>query len=87
MSRKPVYCDSGLSATFCSLHGDCTCPRYIGASAPESGDWDIEDPNCPLHSESSDHPRESPAAPFGDPRGYKGLVKGPEDLYWIGLEP
>lgn len=40
---------TGITASWCPVHGDCTCPRKIAWEREE------EDPRCPLHSLSSDH--------------------------------
>lgn len=44
-----VQC-TGVSAAWCPIHGDCTCPE-INAD----GERDMNDGDCPLHSASSDH--------------------------------
>jgi len=36
---------TGISATWCPIHGDCTCADRE----------DLNDYDCPLHSSSSDH--------------------------------
>lgn len=41
---------TGLAASWCPFHGDCTCPE----PEDEKSDWD-----CPLHGELSEHPRTS----------------------------
>ena len=62
-SLKPCDCRTlglapectGLAASWCPVCGDCKCPdRELG---------DINDPDCPLHNNSSDH-----AEPVGDSR-------------------
>lgn len=40
---------TGVTASWCPIHGDCTCPRK------KDGEREEEDPKCPLHSLSSDH--------------------------------
>jgi hypothetical protein len=52
---------TGVSASWCPIHGDCTCPRHTVK------DWDDadlhpeliasqgEDENCPLHGVLSNH--------------------------------
>jgi hypothetical protein len=40
------FCCTGLTAMWCPLHGDCTCPDG------EPGD----DPGCPLHAPEAEHP-------------------------------
>lgn len=44
-------CDSGITASFCTRCGTCTCPQ------PNDGGWpfDLDDPSCPLHGTDSDH--------------------------------
>ena len=37
---------TGLSARWCPLHGDCSCPE------PEDS---LDDPSCPLHDWKSSH--------------------------------
>jgi len=39
---------TGLTARWCPIHGDCTCPER------PDGDWDGSD-DCPLHGLDSDH--------------------------------
>jgi hypothetical protein len=41
----PAGCDSGVSAVWCSRHGNCRCPDRE----------DLNDPACPLHNAGSDH--------------------------------
>lgn len=41
----PVYC-TGVSATWCPVHGDCACPDIEEARCDE---------NCPLHNSRSTH--------------------------------
>ena len=54
----PVEC-TGVAATWCPVHGDCSCPYddVIGYDRSEGGA-----PDCPLHGLSSEHAHE------GDPR-------------------
>ena len=45
---------TGLAATWCPCHGDCTCPTV----ANTYGDTDrpsMDDPDCPLHGDRSTH--------------------------------
>lgn len=43
---------TGVSAKWCPVHGDCTCPN-------NNGDYDsLNDDDCPLHSASSQHAEE-----------------------------
>lgn len=50
-----------VSAHWCPVHGDCTCPRHTtedwddADAHPELADSDGQDPDCPLHSVGSDH--------------------------------
>jgi len=52
-SQKPCNCRrllgepecTGVSASWCPVHGDCACDREIGMDSEE----------CPLHSRSSTH--------------------------------
>lgn len=37
---------TGLTAAWCPLHGDCTCPER---------EFAMDDPGCPLHSFESSH--------------------------------
>lgn len=43
----PLGC-TGLSARWCSIHGDCTCTEL------PDGHW-IPEQGCPLHDEASAH--------------------------------
>lgn len=42
---------TGLAASWCPIHGDCTCPNRAGIE----GSPTLNDPNCPLHSPMSTH--------------------------------
>lgn len=42
---------SGVSASWCPIHGDCTCERYPDGSFPDG----MDSPDCPLHGFHSDH--------------------------------
>jgi hypothetical protein len=48
---------TGLTARWCSVHGDCCCPQ-----APQQNGWhpvgSLNDPTCPLHGIDSDHAAE-----------------------------
>lgn len=48
--EKPGACAGGVAATWCPLHGDCTCKLERW----ERGDYEVE---CPLHGERSLHAR------------------------------
>lgn len=54
---------TGLTATWCPVHGNCRCPEVDGVGGP--GD----DPNCPLHATTSSHAANGPLADklFGQP--------------------
>lgn len=52
LRQEPSRC-TGLAATWCPVHGDCTCPSYGLGGDPE--ERDLDDPTCPLHSASSTH--------------------------------
>lgn len=41
---------SGISASWCPVHGDCSCPRDVDGDVLA-----LNDPGCPLHSETSTH--------------------------------
>jgi hypothetical protein len=47
---------TGIAATWCPIHGDCTCPFAV-AHPEDAGDysrtWD--EPTCPLHGQGSPH--------------------------------
>jgi hypothetical protein len=46
--EQAVKC-TGLTASWCPIHGDCVCPDG----------WDgMDDPACPLHAVSSNHAME-----------------------------
>ncbi len=45
---------TGLTARWCPIHGDCTCPNP--ADRDDFGPSDMDDMHCPLHGEASDHP-------------------------------
>lgn len=59
--RRSSEC-TGIAATWCSVHGDCTCPKGKdgGWVWIEGGNEHVEDENCPLHGRSSNH-AEKPA--------------------------
>lgn len=59
---------TGTSASWCPVCGDCKCPRS------ESGETDLNDESCPLHSVRSKHAELTPiptscgrAPPYGCP--------------------
>jgi hypothetical protein len=47
---------TGLTATWCPVHGDCKCPHafYLGESDEPQGRT-LNDPQCPLHATTSSH--------------------------------
>lgn len=47
----PLEC-TGVAASWCPIHGTCTCPRDE-LDKPWPGG--LNDPNCPLHSPGSNH--------------------------------
>lgn len=47
---------TGVSAAWCPVHGDCTCPQNEGGLAEE------QDAECPLHGLASLHAEEAEAA-------------------------
>lgn len=52
---------SGISASWCPIHGDCICPRHAVEDwddvdkHPELADSNGEHDDCPLHSMASTH--------------------------------
>lgn len=46
---------TGSSASWCPIHGDCSCPWIH--DDPDNGRT-LDGPGCPLHSEKSEHARE-----------------------------
>ena len=66
----PTYECTGLTAAWCPVHGDCACSR----GRNEGLDCDLDDPKCPLHAPTSEHPIEvssawsSGGAPPREPR-------------------
>lgn len=55
---------TGLTASWCPLHGDCACPRHGDADNPMTSEvmrgevieGRMDDDLCPLHAYSSEHP-------------------------------
>ncbi len=47
---SPLAC-TGLTARWCPIHGDCTCPETYS-----SIDRDLDDGACPLHQPHGPHP-------------------------------
>lgn len=45
---------TGIAASWCPIHGDCTCPRS------EIGLWGHDSPDCPLHGTNSSHCADNP---------------------------
>lgn len=50
---EPEVC-TGVTARWCPIHGDCTCPE-IG-SPDDPGDRSHDSDGCPLHDMGSPHP-------------------------------
>ena len=48
-------CCTGVAASWCPVHGDCTCPRT------ETGERESESLTCPLHAPNSLHAERLPA--------------------------
>lgn len=46
---------TGLSASWCPNHGDCTCGLQDQAGLVYDGGRTLTDEDCPLHSPSSPH--------------------------------
>jgi hypothetical protein len=46
---------TGLTATWCPVHGDCRCPHVYYADGDEPQGRTLNDPACPLHAVSSSH--------------------------------
>lgn len=52
---------TGLTATWCPTHGDCTCPELFdavdeqGRGIGEPQGRDMNDERCPLHATASSH--------------------------------
>lgn len=49
-ARAQAAC-TGIGASWCPVHGDCTCPRNDDGEALDG----LDDPSCPLHSLTSRH--------------------------------
>lgn len=49
--ENPRRC-TGIAARWCPVHGDCACPG--------GDDANLDDHNCPLHSELSNHAEPPP---------------------------
>lgn len=45
---------SGIAATWCPIHGDCTCRQRLKATGVDARMWQRE--TCPLHGTTSTHP-------------------------------
>lgn len=52
--REDVSGCTGIAASWCPVHGDCTCPDIND----ETLDDVTEDSHCPLHAASSNHAEE-----------------------------
>jgi hypothetical protein len=51
---------TGVAASWCPVHGSCTCPRDDDGRAEN-----LDDDDCPLHASSSSHAAASLAEIFG----------------------
>ena len=51
-TAKPAEVCTGIAATWCPVHGDCTCPH---CDDNPYADRTLTDESCPLHSSSSTH--------------------------------
>ena len=53
-----VVC-TGVTASWCPIHGDCTCPRHplhgYTVDSHDSLEPGMNDPACPLHAPDSEH--------------------------------
>lgn len=50
--ETPTSC-TGMAATWCPTHGDCSCPpRY---PHDPSSERTLDDPRCALHGDASSH--------------------------------
>lgn len=58
---KPAAC-TGISASWCPVHGDCKCPRHTdGAMEGEVNEGQMGADQCPLHSPESPHGEPEPS--------------------------
>lgn len=48
---------SGIAASWCPIHGDCTCPRQKNGDPVwrKNEEGVVEDEKCPLHGFASNH--------------------------------
>jgi hypothetical protein len=68
---KVVDC-SGVQATWCPIHGDCSCvqidawltPMTGGPDTMQVGEYEFHTDGCPLHDDLSRHPLEVHDAPI-----------------------
>ena len=63
VERAGVVC-TGVAAHWCPRCGDCCCPSRF-PEHPTNAERTLDDPDCPLHSPTSDHPRSTPGARRG----------------------
>lgn len=58
MGARVTGC-TGMAATWCPIHGDCTCPWVKGDEPSDGFDpdavRDLNSETCPLHSSASTH--------------------------------
>lgn len=52
---KPKVECTGISASWCPVCGDCTCPRDEDGGCMQDGFDVVEDSECPLHGMQSTH--------------------------------
>lgn len=63
---------TGLTATWCPIHGECTCARTVDGDIPVMADsW------CPLHKPNGDHPLKAVTSIVGRKRNV-GIIGAPD---------
>lgn len=62
---------TGTSASWCPVHGDCTCPEPNEAK---------NDPGCPLHADQSAHGAEAVATQFYSPSAVYCLTPTTQEM-------
>lgn len=96
--HAPAVVCTGNSASWCPIHGTCTCPRD-GEGLPIEG---LDDPGCPLHRDGTLHaegPTDDDPVPFDyvrhrvavviaeHPSTPNGLTNDLTDAVWRVVEP
>lgn len=71
---EPREC-SGIAATWCDVHGECTCPSF----GPDDPERTMDGYTCPLHSFTSEHPIE-PAAAVSPVPGEPDETRAPDGV-------